>query len=180
VEVSLDLRARKHQEDLETRSDHPRDHDLPHIKVQAKATVNENRLAIEALRREFQSRLEVVEARDERESRPAACACTSQPQTFNGNTSWSVLQFVAEHNLWSHREKSTYLITALKGRAADAFRQMRLRGNSSSPRGPYGNQHFAAAYRSQLTTKTQKAGESLQDIATAIEQLAHRASCTPT
>jgi hypothetical protein len=37
------------------------------------------------------------------------------------------------------------------------------------------DQHFAAAYSSQLKTRTQRAGESLQDFATAIEQLAHRA-----
>jgi hypothetical protein len=37
----------------------------------------------------------------------------------------------------------------------------------------FGVQHFAAAYRCQLTTRTQTAGESLQDFATAIEQLAH-------
>jgi hypothetical protein len=39
----------------------------------------------------------------------------------------------------------------------------------------FGEQHFAAAYRCQSTTRTQKAGESSQDFATAIEQLAHRA-----
>jgi hypothetical protein len=39
----------------------------------------------------------------------------------------------------------------------------------------FGNQHFAAAYRCQLTTRNQKARESLQDFATATEQLAHRA-----
>jgi hypothetical protein len=39
----------------------------------------------------------------------------------------------------------------------------------------FGDQHLAAIYRSQLKTLTQKAGESLQEFATAIEQLAHRA-----
>jgi hypothetical protein len=39
----------------------------------------------------------------------------------------------------------------------------------------FGDQHLAAAYRSQLNAGTQKAGESLQEFATAIEQLAHRA-----
>jgi hypothetical protein len=39
----------------------------------------------------------------------------------------------------------------------------------------FGDQHFAAAYRSQLKTRTKKAGESLQDFATAIDQLTHRA-----
>jgi hypothetical protein len=46
-----------------------------------------------------------------------------------------------------------------------------IRGHTS------GDQHFAAADRCQLT-RTQKAGESLQDFATAIEQLAHRAYST--
>jgi hypothetical protein len=35
----------------------------------------------------------------------------------------------------------------------------------------FGDQHFASAYRCQLTTRTQKVGESLQDFATAIELL---------
>jgi hypothetical protein len=39
----------------------------------------------------------------------------------------------------------------------------------------FGDQHFVAAYHCQLTSRTQKAGESLQDFVTAIEQLAHRA-----
>jgi hypothetical protein len=39
----------------------------------------------------------------------------------------------------------------------------------------FGDQHLAAAYRSQLKTWTQKAIESLQEFATAIEQLAHHA-----
>jgi hypothetical protein len=43
----------------------------------------------------------------------------------------------------------------------------------------FGDKHFAAAFRSQLKTRTQIAGESLQDFATAIEQLAHRAYPTP-
>jgi hypothetical protein len=34
---------------------------------------------------------------------------------------------------------------------------------------------FAAAYRSQLKARTQKVGDSLQDFATAVEQLVHRA-----
>jgi hypothetical protein len=39
----------------------------------------------------------------------------------------------------------------------------------------FGDQHFAAAYRSQLKARKQEAGESLRDFATAIEQLAYRA-----
>jgi hypothetical protein len=36
------------------------------------------------------------------------------------------------------------------------------------------DQHFAAAFRSQLKTRTQRSGESLQEFATAIKQLALR------
>jgi hypothetical protein len=39
----------------------------------------------------------------------------------------------------------------------------------------WSDQHFAAAYRCQLTTRIQNPGESLQDFATAIEMLARRA-----
>jgi hypothetical protein len=42
----------------------------------------------------------------------------------------------------------------------------------------FGNQHFADAYRCQLTTRAQKAGDTLQDFATAIEELAHRSNTT--
>jgi hypothetical protein len=39
----------------------------------------------------------------------------------------------------------------------------------------FGGQHFAAAYRSQLKARRQRARESLHEFATAIQQLAHRA-----
>jgi hypothetical protein len=42
----------------------------------------------------------------------------------------------------------------------------------------FGDQHFAVAYRYQVRTRTQKAGDSLQDIATALELLTHRANPT--
>jgi hypothetical protein len=44
--------------------------------------------------------------------------------------------------------------------------------------GRFGDQHFAAAYRCQLTARTQKARESQQDFSMAIELLAHRAYST--
>jgi hypothetical protein len=102
---------------------------------------------------------------------------TVQPPTFDGKTSlstfWRQFETVAEHNMWSDKEKSTYLITTLKGRAADVLAGIPI----NTPYGDtlqtledrFGYQHFAAAYRCQLTTRRQKAGESLQEFATAIE-----------
>jgi hypothetical protein len=96
VEVSLDAQARKLQE---------------------------SHSATEATKREFQARLEVVEARAEQGRRPGVCANVAQLPILDGNTSWAVLrrQFetAVEHHHWWYQEKSTCLITALKGRAAD-------------------------------------------------------------
>jgi hypothetical protein len=39
----------------------------------------------------------------------------------------------------------------------------------------FGDQHFASTDSYQLKARTQRAGESLQDFATVVEQLAHRA-----
>jgi TolA-binding protein len=133
--------------------------------------------------REFQAQLEEVKTTAQRGSTPAVGASTVQPPTFNGNTTWSVFrrrfEIVAEHNRWSVREKSTYLITAIKGRAADVLYGIppstTYEETLQALEDRFGGQHFSEAYRCQLTSRIQEAEESLQDFATAIEQLAHRA-----
>jgi hypothetical protein len=109
VEVSLSAQERKLQDDLATiRSDHLRDYDLTHVMIQA--TFNGTRSAIEATKREFQARLEVVEARAKQGRGPGVCANAAQLPTFDGTTSWAVFhrQFntIAEYNHWSYKEKS--------------------------------------------------------------------------
>jgi hypothetical protein len=148
AEVSLDARTRKLEEDL---------------------TETTNRL---------QSRLEAVETRTERGSTLTVGASTVQPPA---NTTWSVFrrqfEIVADHNRWSDQEKLTYLITSLKGRAADVLygipTSTTYMETLQALEDRFGDQNFSAAYRCQLTSRTQKARESLQDFATAIEQLDH-------
>jgi hypothetical protein len=126
--------------------------------------------------------MEQVKAIAERGSRPTVSANTAQAPTFDRKTSWSTFrrQFenVAEHNMWSDREKSRFLIKALKGRAADVLAGIAINtpyeDNLQTLEDRFGDQHFATAYRCQLATR-QKDGESLQEFATAIELLAHRA-----
>jgi hypothetical protein len=76
-------------------------------------------------------------------------------------------------------EKYTYLITALQGRAADVLHGIPTSATYEETlqalEDRFGDQHFPAAYRSRLKARTQKAGESLREFATAIEQLAYRA-----
>jgi hypothetical protein len=95
AEVSLDARTRKLQENY-TETKH-----------------------------ELQVRLEATETRNERGNAPAASASAAPPPTFSGSTSWSVFrcQFetIAKHNKWSRGDKSTYSVTALKGRTADVL-----------------------------------------------------------
>lgn len=72
-----------------------------------------------------------------------------------------------------------YLIIALKGHAADVLHGIPTNTTYEETlqalEDRFGDQHIAAAYHYQLTTRTQKAGESLQDFAIAIEQISHRA-----
>ncbi|PNF39393.1 hypothetical protein B7P43_G13216 [Cryptotermes secundus] len=144
---------------------------------------NETCAAIDETKREFQARLDIVQMKAERGNTATIVASTAQPPTFYGNSTWSVFrrQFetVAEHNQWTDKEKSTYLITALKGRAAEILPGIPANATYEETlqalEDRFGDQHFAAAYRCQLRTRTQKPGESLQDFATAIELLSHRA-----
>jgi hypothetical protein len=145
-------------------------------------TFNETRSQIQANKRELQARLEAVESRAELGRAQGVGTSTYQPPSFIGNTSWAVFrrQFetVAEHNRRSEKEKSTYLITTLKGRAADVLHGIptitTYEGTLQALEDRFGDQHFAAAYRCQWT-RTQEAAKSLQYFATSIEQLAHLA-----
>jgi hypothetical protein len=163
AEMSLDAWTKKVQEDL-------------------RETSNKTCAAIEETKHELQARLEAVETRAGRGNTPTATASTAPPPIFNRNTTWSVFrrqfEIVAEHNRWSDREKLTYLITALKGRAADVLygipKSTTYEETLQALEDRFGDQHFSAAYRCQLTTRTQKAVESLQDFATAIERATQR------
>jgi hypothetical protein len=87
-------------------------------------------------------------------------------------------EIVVEHKDWWPQEKSTYLITALKGWAADVLYGIQTNATYEETlqalEGPFGDQNFAAAFCSQPKPRSQRAGESLQDFATAVEQFAHR------
>jgi hypothetical protein len=71
---------------------------------------------------------------------------------------------LVEHNCWKCPEKSMYFITALQGRATDALHRIpkgaTYEETLQALEDRFGDQHFAAAYRSQLKTRTHRAGES--------------------
>jgi BarA-like signal transduction histidine kinase len=77
------------------------------------------------------------------------------------------------------QQKLTYLITALKGRATDVLysipTNVTYEKTLQALEDHFGDQHVAAAFRSQLKMRTQRAGKFLLVFAIAIEQLAHHA-----
>jgi hypothetical protein len=184
VGACLDTQARKFQD---IRADFITNLAMVDLGVEAsnRETLTQQRIMeekIEANKCEFRAQLEEVKAVAERGSRPAVCASAAQPPAFNRNMSWSMfpLQFetVAEHSRFLDQDKSTYCTTAWKGRAADVLHGIPTNTTYEETlqtlEDRFGDQHFAAVYRCQLT-RTQKAGESLQDFAMVIERLAHSA-----
>jgi hypothetical protein len=136
----------------------------------------------EAVRREFQTRLEEAKEMAGHVRGTGNGTCAATPSKLDGTTSWSVFRHKfeteAEHNGWTRKEKSTYLITALEGRATDVLHGIpKFATNEEilqALEDSFGEELFASKYRSQLKVRTQKAGESLQGFATAIQQFVHR------
>jgi hypothetical protein len=102
-----------------------------------------------------------------------------KPPKFDGSTSWAVFhrQFdaAAAHNDWTPREKAAHL----QGQAADVLHSVPAGAPYEDIVGAlqdrFGDHQLTAAYRSQLKTRVQTGGETLQEFAAAVEQLAHRA-----
>ncbi|XP_069682596.1 fibronectin-binding protein PlpA-like [Periplaneta americana] len=101
---------------------------------------------------------------------------------FDGTTSWAIFrrQFeaIAEHNGWTPAEKTTQLLAALQGQASEILHSVPEDGTAAeimaALEGRYGDHQLAAAFRTQLKTRVQQSGESLQEFAMAVEQLAHK------
>jgi hypothetical protein len=156
--MSFETRTKSFQETLATtKFDVCAELDLIHIEARAPSTealTHQRNMASAtgATRREFHSQLEGGVARAEWRREPGACASTAQPPTFDRTTSWPVFrrQFrtVVGHSHCTHQEKSTYLITALKGRAADVL--LGIPKNATyeeilqALEDRFGDQHFAA------------------------------------
>jgi hypothetical protein len=104
-----------------------------------------------------------------------------KPPKFDGSTSWVVFrQFdaAAIHNDWTPREKAAHLLSVLQGQAADVLHSVPAEASYEdivgALRDRFGD-HQLAAYRSHLKARMQTGGETLQEFAAAVEQLAHQA-----
>ncbi|XP_069698171.1 uncharacterized protein [Periplaneta americana] len=117
------------------------------------------------------------------EPSPSARHHNVKTPKFDGTTSWAIFrrQFeaTAAHNGWTPAEKTTQLLTALQGQASEILHSVPEDGTAAeimaALEGRYGDHQLAAAFRTQLKTRAQQSGESLQEFAMAVEQLAHKA-----
>jgi hypothetical protein len=96
-----------------------------------------------------------VEARAQSE-RTGTGAGTAKLPKFDGTTSWAVfrrqIENAEEDNCWTHSGKSTYLITALQGRATDVLHGVPkcaiYEETLEALEDRFGDQHLAADYGS--------------------------------
>ncbi|GBL98858.1 hypothetical protein AVEN_67304-1 [Araneus ventricosus] len=106
---------------------------------------------------------------------------TIKSLTFDGQTSWSVFktQFdvVSSTNGWTDFVKASQLVASLRGSAeevlqgipADKLTDLTIIEKALESR--FGDSHLTQFYRTELKTRRQKPGESLQELAADVERL---------
>ncbi|GBM15621.1 hypothetical protein AVEN_95255-1 [Araneus ventricosus] len=106
---------------------------------------------------------------------------TVKPLTFDGQTSWTVFktQFdvVSSANGWNNRVKASQLVASLRGSAAEVLQGIPsnkltdLMTIENALEARFGDSHLTQFYRTELKTRLQKPGDSLQVLAADVERL---------
>ncbi|GBN30040.1 hypothetical protein AVEN_175415-1 [Araneus ventricosus] len=109
-------------------------------------------------------------------SRPAV-----KPLTFDGLTSWTVFktQFdvVSSTNGWTYFVKASQLVASLRGSAAEVLQGIPadkltdLTTIEKALESRFGHSHLTQFYRTELNSRQQMPGESLQVLAADVERL---------
>ncbi|GBO07924.1 hypothetical protein AVEN_215828-1 [Araneus ventricosus] len=101
--------------------------------------------------------------------------------TFNGQTSWTVFKtqfdIVSSTNGWTDFVKASQLVASLRGSAAEVLQGIPadkltdLTTVEKALESRFGDSHLKQFYRTELKTRRQKPGESLQELAANVERL---------
>ncbi|GBM42270.1 hypothetical protein AVEN_234989-1 [Araneus ventricosus] len=146
---------------------------------------------IEEVEQKVQGKIGEVESRlSELEDRPFSFSAspefmhtrpTIKSLTFDGQTSWTVFkaQFdvVSSTNGWTDFVKASQLVASLRGSAAvvlqgiPADKLTDLTTIEKALDARFGDNHLTQFYRTELKTRRQKPGESLQELAADVERL---------
>ncbi|GBN45947.1 Retrovirus-related Pol polyprotein from transposon 297 [Araneus ventricosus] len=106
---------------------------------------------------------------------------TIKSLTFDGQTSWTVFktQFdvVSSVNGWNNRVKASQLVASLRGSEAEVLQGIPsdkltdLMTIENALEARFGDSHLTQFYRTELKTRRQKPGESLQVLSADVERL---------
>ncbi|MBJ5486893.1 hypothetical protein JGG36_24195, partial [Salmonella enterica subsp. enterica serovar Meleagridis] len=109
----------------------------------------------------------------------------TKPAPYDGTTSWSVyktqFEVIAEANGWRTREKACFLAASLRSPAADVLqtlpeeRRLDYESLVSALELRFGGGFLQQLHAIQLRNRIQKPRESLQEMASDVERLAHLA-----
>ncbi|ESO09617.1 hypothetical protein HELRODRAFT_184581 [Helobdella robusta] len=148
--------------------------ELKQIKDQLKHTVEVDH-KIDKLKRELEQSKKMAMPLD-----PASGRTLKVP-AFDGEMSWNVyktqFEAAATSDCWNGKERATALILALRGSAAEVLQTIPAENHFnyevlvSALDLRYGEEHMKQIYRSQLRNRTQRSGESIQQLAQDIERL---------
>ncbi|GBL83011.1 hypothetical protein AVEN_165249-1 [Araneus ventricosus] len=148
-------------------------------------------MKIEDVKSEVQGKISDIERRlSEMEDRPFSFSASpefmhSRPTikslTFDGQTSWTVFKtqfdIISSTNGWTDFVKASQLVASLRGSAAEvpqgipADNLTDLTTIEKALESRFGDSHLTQFYRTELKTRRQKPGESLQELAADVEQL---------
>ncbi|GBL53910.1 hypothetical protein AVEN_175751-1, partial [Araneus ventricosus] len=146
---------------------------------------------IEEVEHKVQGKIGEIERRlSELEDRPFSFSAspefmhprpTIKSLTFDGQTSWTVFktQFdvVSSTNRWTDFVKASQLVASLRGSAAEVLQGIPadkltdLMIIEKALESRFGDRHLTQFYRTELKTRRQKPGESLQELAADVERL---------
>ncbi|GBN76737.1 hypothetical protein AVEN_121823-1 [Araneus ventricosus] len=106
---------------------------------------------------------------------------TVKPLTLDGQTSWTAFktQFdvVRSTNGWTDFVKASQLVASLRGSATEVLQGIPsdkltdLTTIEKALESRFGDSHLTQFYRTGLKTRSQKPGESLQELAADVERL---------
>ncbi|GBM36470.1 hypothetical protein AVEN_234846-1 [Araneus ventricosus] len=161
------------------------------VKLKIDKVKNEVQRKIEESNCEVQEKIGNLERRiSELEERPnyfpagpefISSRPTVKPLTFDGQTSWTVFktQFdvVSFTNGWTDFVKASQLVASLRGSAAEVLQGIPadkltdLTTVEKTLESRFGDSHLTQFCRTELKTRRQKPGESLQELAADVERL---------
>ncbi|ESO00299.1 hypothetical protein HELRODRAFT_176164 [Helobdella robusta] len=197
--LSMSTEMKQIKEQSERQSEQPTEElkqikdQLKHVKLEVAEQIEEQSTRIEMIEHKLDRQTVEVDHKIDKLKRELeqsknmampldhASRRTLKVPAFDGEMSWNVYQTqfeaAATSNCWNGKERATALIMALRGSAAEVLQTIPAENHFnyevlvSALDLCYGEEHVKQIYRFQLRNRTQRSGESIQQLAQDIERL---------